>query len=774
MAAPPGVERPRGRARAGRLARAAVRLAGLALALGVACAATALSAQAASTPPAPAGVVEGQVVEARGGAPVPGALVRVRGTRTETVTGADGRFTIPVEAHGPVTVRVLVLGYAPAEREVAAGGSPVTIALTEAPPDFEEEVTVLGEVFAARQPGVPSEVTIGRADLGLLRGVLADDPFRAVQAMPGVVSGDDFTAEFSIRGSGPERVGVLVDGVLAPVVVHTVQGRGDTGSVSMINSDLVAEVAVSGGSPAATTGNRTGGRVEFVTRDGSRDRTLVRALAGVAVASVTAEGPIGEARRGSWLVAGRGSYAGWIARRVDPSIDLSFVFADVNAKLAWDVSSAHRVSLLAIGGRMHVEERQQDNRVNVLDQGRNESAFVLGSWRWQASPRLAVTHQATALYNRFANTNPFGQELGRGRVAGGGYRVEAAWAQSARWLWRGGGSVDGWRQDLRLVRRATRPPTVTVTDTVDATERLWGTFAQVTATPSPRVSWTAGARADASMSTRWGTIAPWANAAWEFADAWRLRGGSGLYGQFASLEQSSGRRGGGDLEPAGSLHADLAIERRVSPSLRWQVGVYAREDANVPRLPNDEPRLVAGRPVPASATSRWDTRLESRARGVEALVHRRAPTGVSGWIAYTYGHVRDRDVVTGERFDGDHDQRHALNAFASWRGSHRLGLSARLRYGSGLPVIGYYTRVADADDGTPQFDLSASRNVARFPAYARFDVRLERAFVRGDRRLTLFAEVLNVLNRANYGPGGAGGAEKLFPVLPSTGVLVEW
>lgn len=719
--------------------------------------------------------VTGRVVEARSGAPIPGALVRLRGSRVEAVTGLDGEFTLAPVPEGRATLRVLMLGYALAEREVAVpAAGPVRFALTEAPPDFEEHVTVRGETFGARQPGVASEVSIGSADLGLLRGVLADDPFRAVQAMPGVTSGDDFTAEFSLRGAGPDRVGVLVDGVLAPVVVHTVQGRGDTGSVSMINSDLITEVVVSGGSAPADTGNRTGGRVEFVTRDGSRDRTLVRALAGVAVASVTAEGPLGDSGRGSWLVAGRGSYAGWIARRVDPSIDLSFVFADVNAKLAWDLAPAHRISLLAVGGRMRVEERQQDNRVNVLDQGLNESAFLLGTWRWQASPHLAVTHQATALYNRFANTNPFGQELGRGRVAGGGYRVEASWARSARWLWRGGGSVDGWRQDETLLRRSTRPPTLSVTDAVDATERLWGAFGQVTGTPSARLSWTAGARADASMSTGWATFTPWANAAWEFIDGWRLRGGSGHYGQFASLEQSSGRRGGGDLAPAGSFQADLALERRVSSSLRWQVGVYTREDVDVPRLPGGEPRLVAGRPVPASTSSRWDTRLESRARGVEALLHRRAPTGVAGWLSYTYGRARDRDRVTGERFDGDYDQRHTFNGFASWRASHRLGVSARLRYGSGLPVVGYYTRVADAVDGRPQYDLSASRNRARFPAYTRLDIRVERAFVRGDRRLTLFAEVVNVLNRANYGPGGAGGAEKLFPVLPSTGVLVEW
>lgn len=746
-------------------------LALLALALATPAAAGLLAQDAPRAHP-----VEGRVVEARGGAPVPGALVRVRGTRAETVTDLDGRFVLGGIAEGRVTLRILMLGYAVAEREVDVPAAEVLrVALTEAPPDFREEVTVRGETFATRQPGVPSEMSIGSTDLALLRGVLADDPFRAVQAMPGVSSGDDFTAEFAIRGAGPAQLGLLVDGVPAAVVLHTVQGRGDTGSVSMLNSDLLEEVVVSGGSHAATTGNRTGGQVEFLTREGSRDRTLVRALVGVAVASVTAEGPLGSGRRGSWLVAGRGSYAGWIARRVDPSMDTAFVFVDVNAKLAWDPAPGHHLTLLAIAGRMDVEERQQENRVNVLDQGLNESALLAATWRWQARPRVTVTQQATGFHNRFRNLNPFGDELGRGRVTGGSYRVRADWARSDRWLWSAGGSVDARHDELMLRRRATRPPLMTIIDAVDAGERQGGAFAQVTSTPTTWLTWSAGARADRSTDTRESSVSPWANASWALRDGWRLRGGGGLYSQFPEPLQSSGRRGGGEaLPPAEARHLDLALEHRLSSSMRWQVGVYARDGHDGLRLPNGEPRLVAGWPVAASTTSRWDARLDSRARGVEVLLHRRAPSGISGWLAYAYGHVREEDQVTGERFDGDFDQRHTFNGFASWRGSHRFGLSARFRYGSGLPVVGYFVRVSDSDEGEPQYDLSNGRNRARFPAYARLDVRLERAFVRGDRRLTLFAEVVNALNRDNYGPGGPGGAEKLFPVLPSAGLLVEW
>jgi hypothetical protein len=64
------------------------------------------------------------------------------------------------------------------------------------------------------------------------------------------------------------------------------------------------------------------------------------------------------------------------------------------------------------------------------------------------------------------------------------------------------------------------------------------------------------------------------------------------------------------------------------------------------------------------------------------------------------------------------------------------------------------------------------------------DVRLDRAFLIGQGRLTLFAEVINVFNRTNAGPGdwsirrSTGQVrdltEDLFPLLPSIGLLFEF
>jgi hypothetical protein len=720
--------------------------------------------------------LHGLVIDALTGQPVAGALVRIITPESSTLTDEEGRFAFVTELPGRVTLQVVMLGYALIEREVDAGrvATGVTIALTEAPPSYSERVEVRGDAFPVHEAATPSEIAIGSADLALLRGVLADDPFRAVQAMPGVASGDDFTAEFAIRGSGHEHIGVLVDGVPAPVVLHTVQGRNDTGSVSMINSDVLASVAASGGSYPQRTGNRTGAEVDFTTREGSRERTQMRAQVGAAIASIVGEGPLGSAGRGSWLVAGRASYAGWIVRRIDPSATTTFTFLDVNAKLTWDPAPRHQTSLVLIAGRMDVEERDDDLGMNSVEQGANDSAFALATWCWQLSPRIVLTQRASALYNRFQNLNTRGEELGRGRVAGGSYRARADWALSDRVLFETGSNIDVHRQQQRLQRFLPRPPLVTVTEQVDEGQGIAGGYAMVNATLRPDVTWSAGVRADASNLVGPASVSPFGTVGWDASQHWRVRAGAGRYAQFPSTLQSAGSRAGEDLTATVATHLDAAIERRLRPDLRFQVGLYQRLERDNLRLPDSEPRMVNGRPVSGSPATRWENRVDTTARGVELLLQRRRATGVSGWVSYAYATTRDRDVVTGERYDGDFDQRHTLNVYVSWRASHRFGASVKYRYGSGIPVDGYYVRGPDDAEGEPTYALGPYRNVARYPAYSRLDARVQRSFIRGQRRLTLFIEALNVANRHNFGPAGPGNAEPLFPILPSAGVSVEF
>ena len=157
---------------------------------------------------------------------------------------------------------------------------------------------------------------------------------------------------------------------------------------------------------------------------------------------------------------------------------------------------------------------------------------------------------------------------------------------------------------------------------------------------------------------------------------------------------------------------------------------------------------------------------------------RRAPSGLTGWIAYTWAHTRHRDTVTGESFDADFDQRHTLNVFALQRLSYRMTISAKLRVGSNFPLVGYFEeRPEGAVAG-----LGTQR--VRLPVYARLDLRANRTFTFSGSRLTLFVEDhehvrpprTSARRTASIRPSleAVGFAERLIPFVPSAGFLIEF
>jgi hypothetical protein len=163
---------------------------------------------------------------------------------------------------------------------------------------------------------------------------------------------------------------------------------------------------------------------------------------------------------------------------------------------------------------------------------------------------------------------------------------------------------------------------------------------------------------------------------------------------------------------------------------------------------------------------------------VDLLLGRTAASGLRGWIGYTYARTQYTDTRSGERFDGDFDQRHTINAFAEYRLSYRAAVSAKLRVGSNMPVVGYFEQ-----RGPDALRLSANRNTVRLPTYARLDLRATRTFTSDRRRVTLFLELMNVLGRRNVRQTEAnirpnfdvtGLAERLIPFVPSAGMLVEF
>ena len=105
-------------------------------------------------------------------------------------------------------------------------------------------------------------------------------------------------------------------------------------------------------------------------------------------------------------------------------------------------------------------------------------------------------------------------------------------------------------------------------------------------------------------------------------------------------------------------------------------------------------------------------------------------------------------------------------------------LSVKFRGGTNFPIPGYFMARDGALFGGDR------RNDVRLPVYARLDGRTSHTFAHARRRLTVFVEVLNVLDRRNLGvadgffrPGtveATGFTRALFPRVPSAGLIIQF
>jgi len=339
------------------------------------------------------GHIRGQVVEARTAAPLAAVLVQVESSRQRTLSDGDGRFVLENVPSGTQIVMVSVVGFGLVRREVLVvegQTSELTIPVAEGASTYVEEVTVTATRFQEAQPGAASQAVLGSRELLALRGVIADDPFRAVQVLPGVAAGDDYRAEFAVRGLGPSHVGLAIDDVDSRLLFHTVRGITDTGSLALINSDILEQATLLSGVHPQKLGSHLGARLDFRTRDGARDRLHGRVLVSGSATTSVWEGPFGDGSRGSWLVAGRKSYIDWLLRRVDTAIEGSFGFTDAQAKVSLTPTPRQTLRLSFIGGHSQLDE-DPEGGLNAFDRGRNHTLIGNAQWRFTPSPKWALS-----------------------------------------------------------------------------------------------------------------------------------------------------------------------------------------------------------------------------------------------------------------------------------------------------------------------------------------------------------------------------------------------
>ncbi|MFN3562311.1 MAG: TonB-dependent receptor [Chloroherpetonaceae bacterium] len=216
------------------------------------------------------GVLKGTVSDEKTGEALPGATIRLLGSKYGAKTDASGKFTLSNLPEGPYKVQVSFVGYRAITKNVSVQGSePVTL-------DFKLQTleTFVNEVVVTASKGrqekkLDAPITIETIGFDALKQTASTSPLGAAAKLKGVdfVERGINTVDITSRGLNTQfntRMLTLIDGRLA-----TLPGLGLPQFSLAPNPTLdIASVEVAVGPAAALYGpNAHAGVVNIITKD---------------------------------------------------------------------------------------------------------------------------------------------------------------------------------------------------------------------------------------------------------------------------------------------------------------------------------------------------------------------------------------------------------------------------------------------------------------------------------------------------------------------------
>lgn len=254
------------------------------------------------------GSINGKIINKRTLQGLVGANVVIENTNRGAATDMEGNFTISKLAPGSYNVKVFYLGYSSVTRgNVIVNPNRATVLeiRMEATTLELESVEVTASYFEKPKEAVVSTRSMNFEEIRRSPGDLVDIQ-RAVQALPAVVSGSDQINEIIIRGGYPGENLFIMDNIEIPNPNHfAIQGAGG-GPINMLNSYMVRNIDFYAGAFSARYGDKASSVMDISLRDGSTERFRAEGSLGMAGIGALFEGPLGS--NASYIFSARKSY----------------------------------------------------------------------------------------------------------------------------------------------------------------------------------------------------------------------------------------------------------------------------------------------------------------------------------------------------------------------------------------------------------------------------------------------------------------------------------
>lgn len=287
--------------------------------------------------------LSGTITDASTNETLIGAGIFVSETRSGITTNEYGFYSLTLPA-GTYTVTVSYVGFETVTE---------TVTLTEnlrrnirlSSTDNKISEVVVNQYNPRANIGRPemsvSKLTI--AEVKRMPVVLGEpDILKSILQLPGVTNAGEGASGFNVRGGAADQNLILLDEALIYNSSHLF------GFFSVFNADAIKDLKLYKGGIPARFGGRVSSVLDIYQKEGNSNEFKATGGIGALSSRLMAEGPL-EKERGSYLIAGRASYAHLFLKLTDN--ENSAYFYDLNAKLSYRVDDKNTLLFSTYFGR---------------------------------------------------------------------------------------------------------------------------------------------------------------------------------------------------------------------------------------------------------------------------------------------------------------------------------------------------------------------------------------------------------------------------------------
>ncbi|MEY2630515.1 MAG: hypothetical protein RLZZ469_1412, partial [Bacteroidota bacterium] len=287
--------------------------------------------------------ISGVVADEKNKETLIGVSLFVQETKTGLVTNEYGFYSITLP-EGDYTLQVNYMGYQTVTEKITLNQDlKKNFYLSVSSQQLDEVVIVDNKKRVdIRKPEMSvNKLTIQEIkEMPVIFGEV--DVLKSILTLPGVTNAGEGQSGFNVRGGGADQNLVLLDESTIYNSSHLF------GLFSVFNPDAIKDLKLYKGGIPSRYGGRLSSILDIYQKEGNKNAFHVNGGIGLISSRILAEGPIVK-DKGSFLIAGRGSYAHLFLKLFDnPN---SAYFYDLNTKLSYSINEKNNVYLSGYFGR---------------------------------------------------------------------------------------------------------------------------------------------------------------------------------------------------------------------------------------------------------------------------------------------------------------------------------------------------------------------------------------------------------------------------------------